>query len=401
MSLQLSMPVDFERHNEEVRQVWDAYRRREPSRVPVTISGSIRNLFASAGINDTGYTFEDFFKKPEAQVRCQLAYQKWVRHNVLCDVEMGLPRHGWQLSIDFQNSYEAGWMGCPLVFSGNDVPDTVEILREDKRRLYRMQPPDLLRGNLLGRAMEFFEYMQGECPRLEFEGRPVLPPVTLPGEGTDGPFDLAYKLRGATEACIDMMEDPGYFHDLMLFITDAIIRRMKAIREWRWARLPKSPDKGQFRRPGWGFADDAIALLSTEQYAEFIYPYHRRFVDEFSDGGPISMHLCGDATRHFRFLKEKFSVMSFDTGFPVDFGWLRRELGTDVEVRGGPTVMLLRSGSPAAIQAEVRRICESGIMVGGRFILREGNNMAPGTAVENIVTMYEAAKRYGVYPKTR
>jgi uroporphyrinogen decarboxylase len=398
MGFTLTQKVDFQQHNEEVGRVWDAYWRRQPGRVPTTVSGSIRNLFGNPAINDTGYTFEDFFTRPEAQIRCQLAYQRWVRHNLLCDQEMGTPAHGWQIAIDFQNSYEAGWMGCPLVCHGNDVPDTVEILKDDKRKLYRLKPPDPpWSGTLLARALEFFEAMHSECPQLEFEGRPVLPPGALPGEGTDGPFDLAYKLRGATEVCLDMLDDPGYFHDLMGFITEHIIERIKAIRRWRWQRFPGAADEGQFKRP-YGFADDAICLLSAAQYEEFIYPYHCRIVEAFSDGGPTSIHLCGDATRHFRFLRDRLRVMSFDTGFPVDFGALRRELGPDVEIRGGPTVMLLKNGTPAAIREDVRRICASGIMAGGRFILREANNLAPGTPIENVVAFYEAAKEFGQYP---
>jgi uroporphyrinogen-III decarboxylase len=399
MAYTLMQQIDSQEHNEEVRRVWDAYSKRQPYRVPVSVSGSIRNLFGNPAINDTAYTFEDFFNSPEAQIACQLAYQRWQRYNLLCDREMGPPTRGWQIAIDFQNSYEAAWMGCPFVFHGNDVPDTREILKEDKRRLYHLKPPDPpWSGTLLARALEFFEYMQAHCPQREFEGCPVLPPTALPGEGTDGPFDLAYKLRGATEVCIDMLEDPGYFHDLMTFLTDHIIERIKALRQWRWKRFPGCPDEGQFRRP-YGFADDAIALISAEQYERFVFPYHCRLVEAFSDGGPTSVHLCGDATRHFRFLRDRLRVRSFDTGFPVDFGALRRDLGPDIEIYGGPTVMLLKNGSPAAIREEVRRVCSSGIMEGGRFVLREANNLAPCTPVANVVAFYEAGKEFGRYPE--
>lgn len=398
MRYHLDEPIDFAQHNEEVARVWEAYRKGEPYRVPVSISGSIRNLFGNPELNPTGYTFADFFENPQAQIECQLAYQKWVRFHLICDREMGAPKNGWTLTVDFQNSYDAGWFGCPLRTFGDGVPDTIPILQENKYRLYDLEPPDPLRGNLLGRAMEFFEYMQEKCPHMEFEGLPVRPPATLPGEGTDGPFTAACKLRGTTEVCLDLYEDPDYFHDLMTFITENLIRRMKAIRQWRWARQPHSPDAGQFRRPGWGFPDDAIALLSTNVYREFVYPYHKRLAEEFSDGGPIRMHLCGDATHLFPFLKEHLHVRSFDTGFPVDHGKLRRALGPEVEIHGGPTVMLLKDGTSGQVQDEVKRICQSGVMEGGRFILIAANNLAPCTPIENVRAMYEAAKVYGVYP---
>jgi uroporphyrinogen-III decarboxylase len=36
-------------------------------------------------------------------------------------------------------------------------------------------------------------------------------------------------------------------------------------------------------------------------------------------------------------------------------------------------------------------------MRGGKFILREGNNLAPGTPIENVAAMYEACKKFGPY----
>ncbi|MBM3499946.1 MAG: hypothetical protein FJX74_14905 [Armatimonadetes bacterium] len=397
MAWRLPDPPDFARHNEEVAAVWRAYHAGRPTRVPVSIHGSIRNLLQNPALNDTGYTFQDFFEDPEAQIQCQLAYQAWYRNHVLCDREMGPPANGWTVAVDFQNSYDAGWFGCPLYYDGNAVPDTVEILKENKRKLYAMECPDPLRGGLMGRAVEFFEYMHERCRTLEFQGLPVHPPTTIPGEGCDGPLDAAYKLRGAAELCLDMVTDPGYYHDLMGFVTDCLIRRMRAIREWRWERFPDAPDKGQFRRPGYGFADDAIVLLSVAQYREFVLPYHRRMIEAFSDGGRIGVHLCGDATRFFPLLRDELNVYSFDTGFPVDHGQLRRDLGPEAQIQGGPPVMLLKGGPIPALRESVRSICASGVMEGGKFILIAANNMAPGTPVEHVAAMYDAGKEFGRY----
>ena len=140
-----------------------------------------------------------------------------------------------------------------------------------------------------------------------------------------------------------------------------------------------------------------MALISTQQYAEYVLPYHKRFFEEFSDGSPASIHLCGDSTRHFKFLKDNLNIMSFDTGFPVDHGALRRELGPEVQINGGPTIMTVKYASKGEIEAEARRICESGVMEGGKFIMIDANNMAPCTPVENVMALYEATKKYGVY----
>ena len=98
MSWFLDNPPDFSAHSAEVAAVWKAYREGRPTRVPVSIHGSVRNLIQNPELNDTGYTFEDFFTDPEAQIQCQLAYQDWYRHHVVCDREMGPPKEGWTLT---------------------------------------------------------------------------------------------------------------------------------------------------------------------------------------------------------------------------------------------------------------------------------------------------------------
>lgn len=397
MAYFLSVCPDFAAHNAEVEAVWKAYHAGQPYRIPVSISGSIRNFLQNPELNDTGYTFQDFFEDPEVQIQCQLRYQRWLRYHLVCDREMGPPRDGWPVGIDFQNSTDASWFGCPLFYQGNHVPDTREILKEEPRRLYDLECPDPLGAGLVGRAVEFYEYMQARCPQLEFEGLPVLPPKAIPGEGCDGPLDAAYKLRGAAQVCMDLAADPDYFHDLLGYVTEYLIRRMKAVRQWRWERQPEAEDRGEFHRPWYGWADDAIVLLSVAQYREHVLPYHRRLVEEFGDGGPTAVHLCGDAQRFFPLLRDELNVQSFDTGFPVDFARLRSELGPEVQISGGPTVMLVRSGPPAAIRAEVERICASGIMEGGKFILIAANNLSPCTPLEHTSALYGAAREFGRY----
>ena len=96
-------------------------------------------------------------------------------------------------------------------------------------------------------------------------------------------------------------------------------------------------------------------------------------------------------------MRDDLNVYSFDTGFPVDHGGVRRELGPEVEISGGPPVMLIKDGPISAIRDKIRDICGSGIMEGDRFIFIAANNMAPFTPVEHVAAFYEAAKQFGRY----
>jgi len=399
MSFYMNDKVDFEKHNIEVIKLMKDFNELKHERVPVTIGGSIRNLISNPEINKTGFTFKDFFTKAEAQVKCQLEYQYYTRHNIICDKEMGLPEKGWQLSLDFQNSHDQSWFGCPFIFFGDtDVPDTVEILKDDPMLLYKWEDPDPFygRGDFMVKVMEMYQKMNEICRNgLEFHGKPVLPPFSFPSLGTDGILDVALKLRGTVELMTDMYDNPKYFHDLMDYVTRNIIARMKAHRKWAWDHNPDYQGNRQYKGSLCFYADDAIAMLSAEQFKEFILPYTRRIFDEFYDGSGLNIHLCGSATHHFKFLVSEFNVVSFDTGFPVDHGKLRRELGQKITIYGGPTIMLVKDGTPGQIDAEVKRICESGVLEGGKFILIAANNLAPCTPVENIKALYEAGKKFG------
>ena len=398
MGFYLSDKVDFKKHNEAVRQLWKDYAERRHTRIPVSVGGSIRNLLSNPEVNTTGFTFKDFFTKAEAQVRCQLAYQHYVQHNILCDREMGLPDTQWVLRLDYQNSYDQAWFGCPLIyFSDTDVPDTTEVLKEHPEALYAWGDPDPFwgRGDFMKMAMAVYEGMRTICQKgFEFHGLPVKPPTGFPCAGTDGVFDCAIKLRGAVEIMTDMYDNPKYFHDLMDYITRNVIRRMKAHREWAWDHDPDYQGDRK-HKGGFFYADDSIAMLSQEQFKEFILPYMRRIFDEFHDGNGCSIHLCGNATHHFKFLADTFNVKSFDTGFPVDHGWLREQLGPDIQISGGPTIMTVKEGPVTAIESEVKRICESGVMRGGKFLLIAANNLAPCTPVEHLQALYEAGKTCG------
>jgi uroporphyrinogen-III decarboxylase len=109
------------------------------------------------------------------------------------------------------------------------------------------------------------------------------------------------------------------------------------------------------------------------------------------------MHLCGNSSHLFGMIRRELNVTAFDTGFPVDHGKIRRELGPEVEIAGGPPVDLLMNGTPDEVYQRTKAILLSGVKEGGRFTLREGNNLPPSTPMSNLAAMYQAALDHGHY----
>jgi len=382
--------TEFARHNEEAQAVWAAYRAGHPTRVPVTLCTDTRFFVLNDEFNPgEKMSFQNYSEDPLVMMDFQLRAAEWRAFHVAphCDDPAGLPEK-FTVTVDMQRYFDAGFFGAAVEYRPGQTPDTRPLLAGDnKNRLFDRGLPDPLTGGVYAKAHRFYQAMAERIRAgFTYQGRPVeFEPSGLLGH--DGPLTAATNLRG-TELYSDFYTDPDYVRQLLDFIAEATIARIRAQR--RFFGLPEVADT-------WSYADDDVQLLSTDMVREFIVPVHRKLKAALTTAGRIAIHLCGNATRHFKLLRDVLDVYSFDTGFPVDFTWLRQELGPEVEILGGPRAMLLHDGTPEQVAAEARRILESGIMQGGRFILREANDLAPGTPLANLAAMYQTARTHGQY----
>lgn len=96
-------------------------------------------------------------------------------------------------------------------------------------------------------------------------------------------------------------------------------------------------------------------------------------------------------------LDGELNVKSADTGYPIDFKTLGDEIGEDVEINGGVTVSELMASTPEQVNARADEILQSGILRGGRFVMKEANNVPPGMPLKNLAAVYSAVRKFGVY----
>jgi uroporphyrinogen-III decarboxylase len=306
--------------------------------------------------------------------------------NQYCDRPVGRPEE-WTFYVDNQNSYDSLYFGAPIEFRDGQVADTVPILSgSDKNRIFEMDIDHPLDNPFIEQYLRRYEDIKEAVASLSYHGMTfnVRPPTI----GFDGHLTIATCLRGE-ELYADIHMDRDYVQRLIDFIHRAVIIRNRALAEL-FGQDVFSGSRGSF-------ADDSIQLISTETYRELVLPFHRAWYGMWSVEGPHSIHLCGDATRHFLTIHEELHVNSFDTGFPVDHGWLRRTLGDEVEILGGPEAFLLLDGTPEQVYKRTRDILKSGVMRGGRFILRDANNLPPNCSEENLAAMYNCCLEHGNY----
>ena len=377
---------DFPRLSDADKQeVWKSYRAGTPSRTPVLLSTNNRVFMPVPELNAPRLRYRDVFSDPEAMLLAQLWHQyvARMRHHLFCDYETDLPEV-WKVTAHYQNVYEAAFFGAPIEYRGDEVPDTSPpYAGSRKERVFDVDVEHPTEKGFFRQAIDMTHALERLARDRTFWGRPIRIEPYLP-IGTDGPLTVAMNIRGQ-EILTDFTEDPDYVRSLFDFVVTAALTRHRAFRSY-WGVEARADE-------GVGMADDSIALIGAAQYREWVLPHHRKWFQSLDPEGrrPRSIHLCGDAQRHFRTIRDELGVRSFDTGFPVDFARVRAELGPDVEVLGGVEVALLLTGTPEAVYRRARTILGSGIRTGGRFVLREANNLPPAVPWANLAAMYRAA----------
>ncbi len=369
----------------EKTALWDAYFARQPTRVPLRLNTNPRVVLLDPEWNPEGYTFEDAARDPETHVEIALRHELY-RRRVLgprSDLPAEPPEE-WAINYWCYNVYDAACLGAEIDYPAEQVPATRPFVDESNRRsVFDVPIEEPLELPFVRDGLAFWHEMDRICRNRRFEGRPVR---LVPWEliFTDGPLTIACEVRGG-DILAELVTDPEYAQELLAFLTRAAILRREAIWKYFGDRLP----------PANGLADDSVALISAKMFRECVLPHHRAWYEAGPAGSVRTMHLCGDATRHFGALHEELGVTSFDTGFPIDFEAMRQELGPEVELTGGPDVPLLLEGTPDQVFERARAILESGVKEGGRFVLQEGNNLPPHVPLENLDALYRACLAFG------
>lgn len=378
--------IDYDTHNAMVEETMRAFPLGKAARVPMTLGVNPRILLLDPRYNKNRITFQDYFSDPRLMFEVVCEFSHFSNMYIPFFHRMG---EDAPLSVypDFQNFAESAWFGAEIDFENGDVPSVKPLLQDDtKNMLFDRGIPEPISG-IMERNVDYYEKFTRWAKTDTLCGSSV-GEVYPAGLYTDGPFTLACELMGTTQFCCQIYEDPDFARRLLDFLTTATVKRIQKLRSV-FDMPPKS--ESIF------FADDSIALLSCETYRDLVLPFHRRYCQELLvEGGTVSVHLCGDATRHFKTMQDALNVTVFDTGFPVKHGELCASLRKGTVIQGGPSVPFLELNDTAAIEAEVKRILDEVRPVSNTFILREGNNVPPRMPLEKLLAMYRAVVQYGV-----
>jgi uroporphyrinogen decarboxylase len=364
-------------------RVETAKRFETPDRVPVLPALGHRYLVPMTGIR-----FRDYYADPETMLRTQILAQKWLMENIRTDAHAvtGPWVGAW---TDFQNTFEAGSLGVDIVFPDDDIPWVGPGWVKDERDLSRLEAMDFVHTGLNARQIDYRRAMiavAGKYP-VRFQGGPVFYPGENPSltHTSDGPFGVAGDLMGNTEIFLACAERPDFVRELLRIVTGKLI-----------AWLDFCADEERLPRPlGLAWTDDLAVSLSRRMFEEIVLPSEKRLRDHFD--GWAMLHMCGRSDHLLEVFRDGLRIHEFQGfGWEVDLDRVAEILGGRVVLLGNVNPMLIHSGTPVEVRAATRLVVEKLGPYRG-FIVQDGNNIPPGSPVENINAMMNAAERYGRY----
>ena len=363
---------------EERKARWQARDKfEEPDRVPVMLGIATRYWLPKLGLS-----FEGYFSSPKMMLNAQAKALEWIFANVRDD------RFGIAVGPDFQNVREASGLGCAVKFV-QGFPWVEKPIIIDDGDLGALEAMEMYSNGFTGKIPEYRREMAKltQGINVSLSGGGSIPLTVSSGMGTDGPFTNCAWLRGSTQLLADVTLRPEFVHAMMDIVTDKIIEFNQRLRE----------DAGIPEDCGMGVADDFAAFLSPDQYRAFALPYHERIYDAFRTK-LRDIHLCGKIDHLLTLLMNEQRIHSLNGfGWVTDAGKIAEVMGGKVLLYGGPNPSLILSG-PVSEIIEAAKFYVQLLGSCRGYALGDGYNIAPGTPVDHMDALMDAATQYGRYP---
>jgi uroporphyrinogen-III decarboxylase len=352
MSQVIEIAVPIEEIEARRRRVEAARRFEEPDRVPVLPAIAHRFL-----VPQVGTKFRDYYANPETMLRTQILAQKWLLENVRTDAY----------------SITGPWVGPGWVKTEAD--------------LRRLEAMDFIHSGLNAKQVAYRQAMidfASEYP-VRFKGGPVFYPGAQAclTHTSDGPFGVAGDLMGKTEIFLAVAERPDFVRELLRIVTDKLIAYLDFC--WEEEKLPTPRD--------FAWTDDLAVSLSAATYRHIVLPFEKRL--RFHFDGRVSLHMCGRSDHLLETFVNDLGIHEYQGfGYELDLARIAEIMGGKVVLLGNVNPMLIRSGTPGQVREATRRVLEVLAPLRG-FIVQDGNNIPPGSPLQNINALMEAAEMYG------
>ncbi|NTU74576.1 MAG: methylcobamide--CoM methyltransferase [Anaerolineaceae bacterium] len=264
-------------------------------------------------------------------------------------------------------STEAETFGCEVRISDDEIPTVIGRLVEDDVEIDRLSIPSV--GD------------KRTSVHLETASKLVKLANNLPVlGGVIGPFSLAGRLFGVSEALELSLTNPDQMERLLQKVTQFLINYVLAFRA-------QGVD-------GVIMAEPAAGLLSPNGLGLFSSAYVKQIIEKTqSENFTVLLHNCGAKIAHLpKILESGAEILHF--GAPMDMHQAVKQVDKSVILAGNldPTAVF-HSGTVAEVTSKTLSLLQftSGYK---NFIASSGCDIPPHTPVENLDAFYKVVGEY-------
>jgi uroporphyrinogen decarboxylase len=211
-----------------------------------------------------------------------------------------------------------------------------------------------------------------------------------------GPFQTACDLRGLDAFLIDMALNPDFAAALLERVTTVIEGLLKLAMQ----------AGGEFfdmvELPGDDYAGNTNLLVSPAMFRQFIQPCLQRLVNAIKEHHPqvkVMLHSDGAITK----LLPEIIALGVDVLHPLeplpatDLVEIKEKYGSQISFLGGIDISHAMPGTREQVRLEAKqRIAQ--LAPGGGYILAPSNHLQADVPEENVIELFESARRFGTYP---
>ncbi len=265
-------------------------------------------------------------------------------------------------------SLEAECFGSTIRFSDDEVPTVIGAIVEDEDAADALEVPEV--GTC--RSQIYIDAIEKAVDMIT--DRPVF-------AGMIGPFSLAGRLIGVSEAMILCYEEPDMVETVLEKATEFLIK---------YAQAYKAVGAN-----GVVVAEPLSGMLSPALEEEFSCPYMKKLVDAVQDDNFIVVnHNCGDNT-----VKMIDSILSngcpvYHFGNAIDMAEMMEHIPANVIACGNvDPAGVFRNGTPELVKTETKRVMEACTKY-PNFVISSGCDIPPMSSWENIDTFFEAVGEF-------
>ena len=286
--------------------------------------------------------------------------------------------------ITFYDSYGQVWKrALPYYYSGEGILREAASI-DDIDRLVHW--PDLTDARWMAGVAELAYALRENTDYF----------VVMRMVASHGPFQTACDLRGTENFLKDLVRNPEFAKTLLEKVTTVIENLLKQ------AMLAGGTYFDMIELPGDDYAGNTNIMISPAMFRKYIRPCLTRLVKVVKEHNPdvkIMFHSDGAITA----LLPDIIDLGVDVIHPLeplpatDLTAVKEKFGSQVTFLGGIDISHAMPGGREDVIVETKlRIAQ--LAPGGGYILAPSNHLQADIPAENVVTLFETARKFGQYP---